>query len=484
MDNLDLITQWTRQRDSFLSGKNSDEIRKMAESLQTTSESMKFKLVKLQMSDFRCFPKVSIRFNENLTVFHGINGRGKSTILEAIASLLSWFITGFWSDDGAGQTLKTTDIRVRNKAQDEPDADGTETEGTFSCGNSKIAIKLAKSFRSVLTPKRSDVQGLRELGIMFRVLNATSRIDCPLILFFSAHRGASYAKSTKPGEIEKKARSVLSDAYGSVAYEDALKDNKDSRFFLAWLTANLKRSKEGSTDIAAQARKQLDAFFQALQSFWSEFETLQLDQSSGFDELQVVVKGQPVTVAQLSDGQRLTFFLFGEIVWRLTLLNPSRENPLDGNGIVLIDEIELHLHPQWQVQIIDNLRHAFPNLQFIVTTHSPQVLSCVFRESLINLPETPRPEEQLKSSRLQTRGLSSNDVLGMVMETPTPPMKIEEGKWFSRCRNAIADYRFSEAHELLTKIKKHFGENSNEARMLTGMLEVFKKRKREQERLV
>lgn len=76
----------------------------------------------------------------------------------------------------------------------------------------------------------------------------------------------------------------------------------------------------------------------------------------------------------MSDGEKCTIALFGDLARRMALANPNKDNPLDGEGIVLIDEIELHLHPLWQRRILNVLKKVFPNIQFIVSTHSPQVL--------------------------------------------------------------------------------------------------------------
>ncbi len=82
-----------------------------------------------------------------------------------------------------------------------------------------------------------------------------------------------------------------------------------------------------------------------------------------------------LNVSQMSDGEKCTMALLGDLARRLTLANPTLENPLLGIGIVLIDEIELHMHPSWQRKILSTLKNAFPNVQFIVTTHSPIILS-------------------------------------------------------------------------------------------------------------
>lgn len=66
--------------------------------------------------------------------------------------------------------------------------------------------------------------------------------------------------------------------------------------------------------------------------------------------------------------------LFGDLSRRLALANPQLENPCEGEGVVLIDEIDLHLHPSWQRQIVPALKRTFPHVQFIITTNSPQVL--------------------------------------------------------------------------------------------------------------
>jgi len=73
------------------------------------------------------------------------------------------------------------------------------------------------------------------------------------------------------------------------------------------------------------------------------------------------------------------------LAFRLTIANPEKDDPLQGQGIVIIDEIDLHLHPQWQRRIIPQLRKTFPNIQFIVTTHSPLVLESLDLDNIIVL---------------------------------------------------------------------------------------------------
>ena len=97
-------------------------------------------------------------------------------------------------------------------------------------------------------------------------------------------------------------------------------------------------------------------------------------------EMKVEKNGISLNVSQLSDGEKCTMALFGDLARRLSIANPCLDNPLLGEGVVLIDEIELHMHPSWQRGVLKKLRKTFPNIQFIITTHSPIVLSEVDNE--------------------------------------------------------------------------------------------------------
>jgi len=81
--------------------------------------------------------------------------------------------------------------------------------------------------------------------------------------------------------------------------------------------------------------------------------------------------GETLNVLQLSQGEKSLMALVGDIARRLAMMNPTLENPLYGQGVVLIDEVDMHLHPSWQRGIIDRLTTTFPHCQFILTTHSP-----------------------------------------------------------------------------------------------------------------
>mgnify|MGYP000614132610 CR=1 FL=1 len=108
-----------------------------------------------------------------------------------------------------------------------------------------------------------------------------------------------------------------------------------------------------------------------------------------------------------------TLALFGDLARRIALANPSRSNPLEGEGIVLIDEIELHMHPSWQRKILGALKSTFPNIQFIITTHSPQVISEV--DDSYNLFGLKQENDDVTVKPYNVHGWDTNGILHSIM---------------------------------------------------------------------
>ena len=113
----------------------------------------------------------------------------------------------------------------------------------------------------------------------------------------------------------------------------------------------------------------------AITTFLGGFENLRVQE----EPLRLLVDkaGVALDLSQLSDGERSFLAMVCDLGRRLTLANPLLANPLHGSGVVLIDELELHLHPKWQREVTAKLRKTFPNIQFIATTHSPFVIQAL-----------------------------------------------------------------------------------------------------------
>lgn len=126
---------------------------------------------------------------------------------------------------------------------------------------------------------------------------------------------------------------------------------------------------------------------------------------------------------QLSDGEKNLITLIGDIARRLSIANPESDNPLEGNGIIMIDEVDLHLHPKWQQLMIPQLENIFPNCQFIVSTHSPQVLNNVQPENIILLDN--KNNDLRYSFAIESYGKNADRILEDLLGVDARPSDIK-----------------------------------------------------------
>ena len=144
-------------------------------------------------------------------------------------------------------------------------------------------------------------------------------------------------------------------------------------------------------------------------------------------ELIVIKKELELAFYQLSEGEKSVIALVGDLSRRLAIANPKRENSLEGDGIVLIDEIDLHLHPKWQEKIFPALQNTFPNIQFIVSTHAPKVLESVDENiQVIRLHEDAETHLVLAEPMEPMNGWDVNTILEDYMDTEVYNRKTTE----------------------------------------------------------
>jgi len=158
--------------------------------------------------------------------------------------------------------------------------------------------------------------------------------------------------------------------------------------------------------------------------------------------------GVTLNINQLSDGERGILALILDLVQRLLQANPDLEDPLqDGKALVLIDELDLHLHPRWQRMVVQKLTDIFPNCQFIATTHSPQIIGEVAPENVIILDKDKQPYIPD-----QSLGMDSNWILRFLMETPERDINTQ--KTLEDIESLIAQRNFPEATEKINSLRE------------------------------
>ena len=167
---------------------------------------------------------------------------------------------------------------------------------------------------------------------------------------------------------------------------------------------------------------------------------------------------QPATleISQLSHGFRTLLALVMDLARRMAQANPHLDNPLNEEAIVLIDEIDLHLHPKRQQSILPDLIRTFPNTQFIVTTHSPQVLSTVHKENIRLLKCCEELGICAYRPIIEPYGAESTEALQSIMQVDPRPQNLPEVEEYNRYLYLVnhGQYDSAEAIELRSKLEK------------------------------
>ena len=163
---------------------------------------------------------------------------------------------------------------------------------------------------------------------------------------------------------------------------------------------------------------------------------------------------EKLSLNQLSGGYRIVLALAADLARRMAQGNPHMDDPLQSEAIVLIDEIELHLHPAWQQRILTDLMRTFPNAQFIVSTHSPQVLTTVEPQRIVELY---RDGDNILAGAPAgaTYGAEAGDVLSVVMGVSERPDN-EFTKDLEKYRSLVSEGQgeTTEALKLRRKLEK------------------------------
>ncbi|NMY96988.1 AAA family ATPase [Pseudomonas proteolytica] len=316
--------------------------------------------------NFRGIEHVELDFEGKKTIaLVGVNGVGKSSILDALAITLSNLTSRIVGQASKSRAISKDDIKV-----------GTDytrlhlvaqwagaSEVDWAIALNRKAGKHPKERSSDLT-RLNTAAGSIESDAFFHEFVDSKPIQLPLAVYYDVHRAVL--------DVPLRIREQLANAIAE-GYDDALgHGGADFKRFFIWFRNQEDLENEKARDVPGYRDPELSAVRRAIETF------------TGFRDIRVrrkpalrmtVLKGNlEFNVLQLSDGEKCLLAMVGDLARRLTLLNRQVADPLQGSGVVLIDELDLHLHPGWQRAVVANLEKTFPNCQFIITTHSPQIL--------------------------------------------------------------------------------------------------------------
>jgi predicted ATP-binding protein involved in virulence len=406
------------------------------------------KLSKLEITNFRCFESLSLDLEPDVNVFVGANGAGKTSILDAIAIALYEVVAA----NGGGRkreraqqrtALQPTDILVGEETTDALIArrefvqfratatDLYPVKGFPTATPSGKAMFLEWTDYITYQPPAKfiyDTRASERLSPVYKYFEAIwqeirrsgreARIPLPVVAYYRAHR--RIGKMPDLGDV------FSLQLAREEAFIQALDAGTDFRAMCQWfyLRENAElRSRIGERQDTVEF-PDLRAIRQALTSSLEGVSRVFFDGTPPRLKVRFAEsKGGPrdLELAQLSDGYRNVLALVLDFARRLALAHPTWPQPLEAPGILLIDEVELHLHPRWQQAVIPSLRSAFPNTQLIVATHSPEILTTVKREH-VRLLATDHSFESLADD-VGTYGAESSRVLAEVFGAHSrPPM--------------------------------------------------------------
>jgi predicted ATP-binding protein involved in virulence len=376
------------------------------------------KLESLSLANCRGFEQLDINFESDVTLIAGVNGVGKSTVLRALVVLLSRAMPEFtpsrsvplyftdddiYNDKAALNILAQIQIRDQSIYAAIQRLRSAESKGdrfvTLQTGGANTEpTDFAKSLKDrTLT---GDLQaGSKLTRSTFAQLKNSSRH--PLAVYFSPKRQLSSQPRTLPDD------TTLSP---SVAYWEALDDREvNLRYFMHWFRI---QEKLGISD-EPRRLKILNALICVVNDLIPEFNNMRVQDQPRLGFL-VDKCGKPFYLHQLSDGERGLLALVFDLTRRLAIANPDSDDPIaEGVALVLIDEIELHLHPKWQRDVMIRLPKIFKSCQFVITTHSPQVLGEVPAHCVRLL--IPKDGRVVVETPAMSYGVDSNWILNVLM---------------------------------------------------------------------
>lgn len=413
-------------------------------------------LESLSLKNFRCFEQCEVTFHPHLTVLVAENGSGKTAVLDAAGAALSVFVNALYPAEKI-RRIDRGDVRlVPDEAQKMLPCLPTEYTAHATVQDAKVTwSSTVQTYGQKVRPSTKHLKPIQVAAQPF----LTDSANLPLVAFYgtgrlwSEQRQTEYRRSSV-GNIEERIS----------GYVDCLTPSSSFKGVSSWYEHRFRQ-------IASPAyRESLPTNLAMIEGVKVATDTVL--QPTGWSELRWDDELYALTARHdtrgelplsfLSDGVRTMLALVADIARRCVSLNPHlRERAtIETPGILIVDEVDMHLHPRWQQQVLELLQRAFPALQIIVSTHSPHVLSTVDRSS-IRVLRIDGGEDHILTPAFQTRGVKSADVLAAVMGVDPVP-KVRESEALSAYRALIEDGKADteEAMSFRRELTLHFGASS------------------------
>ncbi len=390
----------------------------------------------LRLVDLRAIKAAELRFQPGFNLIVGVNGVGKTSVLDALSVCLSVVVKRANKLRTQVKTFLGDDIRIGAGAL------------TIECGIQTGAQEhryLVHKPRETSAPQKKKAGRPREqvhrtpevakfIGDPPSPVSSDEPDGRPLAVLFSTNRSIPSKRGPRKGVTARGVERAFADAF--LERELRLGD------FGNWLEVQESMRSENPA-----VGHKLVACEEAVTRFLPDYGNLR---QGGEDSPQLWINrsSTPIPVRQLSDGERGILAIVLDLTRRLAQANPNLTDPAsEAEAVVLVDEIDLHLHPKWQRQIVHNLTKTFPRCQFIATTHSPQVVASVQPDQVLLLA----PNEIIHPDR--SLGMDSNWILRHLMEADDRPEVAMAA--IQSVESLIGEGTFEKARAAISKAKEN-----------------------------
>ena len=414
----------------------------------------------IDIQNYRGIEKLHVDFHKGVNLLIGNNGAGKTTLLAALAVMISTPLE--WIRTNRGRITKEV---IGEDAYTTTNLIGEATVQTVSHYPIVIESDIhvnGKDF--VCRQEKKNISASSEtknynLHFFFRDSIGEPETRMPLLCFLRAGRGKVIRNKAdtvtlSTGETER--------AQGYIgAFTDELKMDDIQNWCV-------------QMDFASYQRKQEIAEYKAFQSIVNKFVSLIEEKAVNPKVYYSSVAGAIVyfdgareqPLYQLSAGYQAVLCMALELAYRAVLLNPTLENVAEvTEGVVLIDEIEMHLHPAWQWKVLKVLNETFPKVQFIISTHSPIVLSSA-KDAALYLMKSPNEVSLMDN----VYGYSINDILTISQKSEYQPKEIEE--YYLQAERFIDEGRKEDLGNLLKKAREELSNSPDVVKALEDFVKV------------
>lgn len=410
---------------------------------------------RLTLTNVRAFQQAEFEFQPGMNLLVGVNGAGKSTVLEVLRRMFARWLRGStkapiaWSRD--------EDIRLDQEfmaIDAQLDFYGQSLTYSYQLQRRTSAEKQETPGGRVITYTVQEIDELRDEHN--RVISGLhfAPYAPPLAVFYSPHRSVSETRRQPSGSTKSRANNLALEPRGLNVQELA-------QWWLAQVSLHddsFGKQLSIFGDFSLNLGRALnDAIHGFLETYGDIYPV-----SEPKPTIKIAKGDMVLDVLQLSDGERSMIALVIDLARRLALASPGLEDPLsNGRAVVLIDEIDLHLHPAWQRKICERLTSTFPNCQFIATTHSPQIVGEVSADRIwmIDDGKLTRPD--------QSKGMESGWILRELMDVSSRREEIRNA--LERIETLIEENRLSDAKTLIAQLRSLIPDDPELARLQTRL---------------